>query len=391
MPGFSSMDSFINAVASLNQRFRSDWNKNFLPTTAATAGQWSFLAKGAGNPGADTLYNTGTNLLFQPVYDNTTNNNGIPHGGNVSPSYKSVINASAFTAAATIAPCILMLVDLLGFYRITSTTTITSQAMTNTLMNFSTITCTATDTLTTTSTGSNININLFPYTRVQFTTSGVLPTGLSAATDYYVIKITDTTIKVATSYANAVAGTAVGITNGSGSGTNTLQTLLPRYTSGAGVQSFWWANNATPLGAGTPNCSYPAYTNSAQTGSRTTPTVLPVGKTAAENGMILYSGTGVGKYGPFFPMQGGDSGTAKIDNVQISATYTSGEFSVGMCVPILTLPITTLGVASERDLMNQVPSLPRIYDGANLQWMIYNGAATPVNSAIAGHLDLAWN
>ena len=171
---------------------------------------------------------------------------------------------------------------------------------------------------------------------------------------------------------------------------NTLQTLLPRYTNGAGVQTFMWANNATPLGAGTPNCSYPNYTNSAQATGKTTPVVLPVGKTAAENGMVVYSGTGVGKFGPFMPMANGDSGTAKIDNIQISATWTSGEWSVGMCVPLLTLPITTLGVASERELMNQVPSMPRVYDGANLTWLMYNGALTPVNSAIAGHLDFVW-
>lgn len=390
MPGFSSMDALINAL-SQGQRFRTDWNKNFLPTTAATAGQWSFLARGAGNPGADSIFNAGTNLLFQPVYDSTANAGNIPHGGNVTPLYKSIINASAFTAAATTAPCVLVLVDLLGFYRVTTTTTTTSQAMTNTLMTFSTVVASATDTLTLTSSGSNININLFPYTRVRFTTSGVLPTGISAATDYYVIKLTDTTIKLGSTYANAVAGTAISITNGSGSGTNNLQCLLPRYTSGAGVQTFWWANNATPLGAGTPNCSHPSYTNSAQTTARATPTVLPVGKTAAENGMVVYSGTGVGKYGMFMPMQSGDSGTASIENVQISATWTSGEFSIGMCVPLLTLPITTLGVASERDLLNQIPSLPRVYDGAALYWMIYNGAATPVNSAINGALEFASN
>lgn len=391
MPGFQSMDSFINAVTTLGQKYRADYNKNFLPTTAAVAGEWFFMARGAGNPGADTIYNTGTNLLFQPVYDTTSGGGGIPHGGNVAPLYKSAINASAFTAAVTTAPCVLMLVDMIGFYRVTSTTTITSQAMTNTLMNFSTITATATDILTTVSTNGNININLLPYTRVQFTTTGSLPTGLSAVTDYFVIKITDTTIKVATSYANALIGTAVSITNGTGSGTNTLQTLLPRYTNGAGVQTFMWANNATPLGAGTPNLSLASYTNSAQATGKTTPGVLPVGKTAAANGLVLYSGTGVGKYGPFIPLASGDSGVAKVDNVQLSATYTSGEFSVGMCVPLLTLPITTLGVASERDLINQIPSMPRIYDGANLQWMIYNGVATPINSAISGHIDTAWN
>jgi hypothetical protein len=391
MAGFSSMDNFINAATTLNQRWRADWNKNFPPTTTGVQGQWDCLARGAGNPPADALFNTGTALVFQPVYDNTTNGTSIWHGGAVNPAYKSIINASAFTAAATVAPCVLVLVDILGFYRVTATTTTTAQATTNTQMAFATVTCGTTNILTTASTGTNYAINLFPYTRVQFTTTGTLPTGLSTSTDYFVIKLTDSTISVGSSYANAVAGTAVSITSGTGSGTHTLNTLLPRYTSGAGVQSFWWATNATPLGAGTPNCSHSNYTNSKQTSGQVTPTVLPVGKTACENGAIVYSGTAAGKYGPFMPLAAGDSGTAQINGIQISTTWTSGEFSVAMCVPLLTLPITTLGVASERDLINQIPSMPRVYDGAALYWLIYNGQNTPTNSAMVGHLDFAWN
>ena len=72
------------------------------------------------------------------------------------------------------------------------------------------------------------------------------------------------------------------------------------------------------------------------------------------------------------PLQSGDAGIRSIQSVTISASYVSGEFSIGLCKPLLTLPITTLGVASERDLMNQVPSLPQVFDGANLQWMIYH-------------------
>jgi hypothetical protein len=387
MAGFSSMDDWINEATTNGKAWRQDWNKNFLPTTAATAGEWSCLARGGGNPSADALYNTGTNLLFQPTSDTTASGGGIQHGGNVYPDYKHLVNASAFTAAATVAPCVMMLVDIIGFYRVTSVTTTSSQAMTNTLAAFSTFTAATDDILT--STGSIGFINLFPYTRVQFTSSGTLPAGLSLATDYYIIKLTDTTCKVATSYANAVAGTAVDIT-GTGTGTHTMNTLYPRYTSGAGVQAFMWNTNATPMGAATPSLSFPAYTDSAQNTGNATPTTLPIGKTAAANGLILYSGTGSGKYGPFVPLAAGDSGIAKVDNVQISVSYVSGEFSIAMCKVLTTLPITTLGVASERDLMNQIPSLPRIYDGANLHWLIYSGAATPTNSAIYGHLDFNW-
>ena len=384
MAGFSSMDDFISEVTASGKFYRSDWNKNMLPTTPAVAGEWSCLARGGGNPAADSLYNTGTNLTFNPTSFSTSGATGIAHGGDVSPDYKHIINASAFSAAATTMPSVLMLVDLIGYYRVTSTTTITSQAMTNTLSAFSTFTANASTDICT-----HTNINLMPYTRVQLTTTTTLPAGLSLATDYYVIKVTDLTCKLATSYANAVAGTAIDITD-AGTGTHTINTLYPRYTNGAGVQAFMWANNATPLGAATPNLSLAAYTNSAQATGRATPTVLPVGKTAAANGLVLYSGTGAGKYGPFMPLQAGDSGIAKVDNVQISVSYVSGEFSIGMAKPLIVMPMTTIGVASERDFMNQLPSLPRVYDGANLTWLIYHGAATPVNSAFYGHLEFGW-
>jgi hypothetical protein len=384
MAGFSSMDDLIAEATQNGKRITTFWNKNMLPTTVAIAGEWHCLARGGGNPAADTLYNTGTNLTFNQVTDQTTGATGIRHGGNVAPDYKILGGASAFSAAATTMPCIAVLVDLLGYIRVTSTTTITSQAVTNTLTTISTFTADAgTDICT------HTGYNLLRYTRVRLTTSGTLPAGLALATDYYVIKLSDTTCSFATSYANAVAGTAINITD-TGTGTHNIQCLYPRYTNGAGVQAFMWANNATPLGAATPNLSLAAYTNSEQTAARVTPTVLPIGKTACPNGQILYSGTGAGKYGPFMPLQGADAGVAEVNNIQISVSYVSGEFSVGLAYPLAIMPMTTIGVACERDFINQLPSMERIYDGANLTWLIYHGAATPVNSAFYGHITTLW-
>lgn len=384
MPGFTSFDDMIQQATVNGRSLRVDWNKNFLPTTAATASECHFLARGAGNPGADALFNTGTNLAFQPVSNATSNAGAIQHGDAVSPAYKYIANASAWSTAATTAPAILTLVDLVGFYRVTSVTTTTAQATTNTLSAFSTFTADAsTDILT------HSNINLMPFTRVQVSTTTTLPAGLSAATNYYVIKVTDTTCKLATSYANAVAGTAINITD-AGTGTHTINTLLPRYTNGAGLRSIFWNTNATPLGAATPSLSI-GYTNSEQTASRATPTTLPVGKTTPANGLILYSGTGSGKYNPYMPMQGADSGIAEINTIQNSTSYVSGEYSVGLVRPLFNLPITTLGIASEREFFSQVPGgLPRIYDGAALYWIINSGAATPVNSSFLGHFDVVW-
>lgn len=55
----------------------------------------------------------------------------------------------------------------------------------------------------------------------QFTTPGTLPAGLSLATDYFLIKVDADTYQVATSLANAEAGTQIDITD-TGSGTHTF-------------------------------------------------------------------------------------------------------------------------------------------------------------------------
>ncbi len=56
---------------------------------------------------------------------------------------------------------------------------------------------------------------------VYLTTTGALPTGLAANTMYYVIEVDANTFRLASSYANALAGTAI-TTTGSQSGTHTL-------------------------------------------------------------------------------------------------------------------------------------------------------------------------
>ena len=64
----------------------------------------------------------------------------------------------------------------------------------------------------------------------RFTTSGALPTGISAGTDYFIIPLTDDTFQIATTLANAVAGTAVDFSDaGSGNHTLTQQTDVATY------------------------------------------------------------------------------------------------------------------------------------------------------------------
>lgn len=296
MSGFSSQDDIVNQLTTSGKFYRADWQKSTFATTAQAAGLWYSLFRGGGNPAADTILGTGTNLAFQALTDATANATGIPHGGNVT-DFKVLLNAAAQTAAATTAPCVLMLVDLLGFYPVTSVTTTGAQTLNNTV-------------------------------------------------------------------------------------------TLPRYTDGAGVQAF--ITPSTVMGAATPNISL-VYTNSASVGSRATPATLPIGNTAAAVTSIVYSGTGAGKFGPFMPLAAGDAGIKSVQSINLSVSYVSGVLNLVLCKPLMTLPITTLGVTAERDLVNQFASMPKVYNGACLAWIMLAGANTPVASPISGHLEFGWS
>jgi Pectate lyase superfamily protein len=63
----------------------------------------------------------------------------------------------------------------------------------------------------------------------QLTTTGTLPSPLTVATDYYIIFVSSSTFKLATSFANAVAGTAVDITT-TGTGVQTIKSPNVKFT-----------------------------------------------------------------------------------------------------------------------------------------------------------------
>lgn len=379
----TSWNDIYNNIAN-GRSYRFNWNKNFNPTLAAAASETHILTRGAGNPGADTLYNTGTNLAFNAVTNATSGASSIPYGPDVQPSYyRQLVSASAYSVAATTMPAVATLIDVIGYVRVTSVTTITAQTVTNTLSQTSTFTADAsTDVIT------HTGYNLLTGTRVRCTTTTTLPAGLSLATDYFIIKVSDTTAKLATSYANAIAGSAVNITD-AGTGTHTISWLYPRYTNGAGVNVTLFNSNATALGAATPSLSL-VYVNQSQTGSRATPTTLPVGKTGASNTLCLFSGTGTGKYQLAMPFASGDYGVAEITSIQNSTSYVSGEYTALVYYPIVEIQMPALGIGNTVNLATDMPSLPRIYDGASLYWAITSSVATPVNSAYQGHLQFVW-
>jgi len=68
------------------------------------------------------------------------------------------------------------------------------------------------------------------YSQIVFKTSGTLPTGISAGTTYWTVRVSATTARLATSLANAQSNTVIVYTN-SGSGTHALMNLGHVFTA----------------------------------------------------------------------------------------------------------------------------------------------------------------
>ena len=289
---FSSMDDLINEMTS-GKFSRADWNK-LTGAAAYTAGRWFDMSNLSGTPVANAW--AGTALAWRTCDEATGNGTqifGIPHGGNVGPDTKHILNVSAVTAVATGVPAQLMLVDLQGYWP--------------------------------------------------------------------------------------------GISNNSGTAQTLTGTPSLRYTNGAGCRLFWVQTAAA--GATAQNIAL-SYSNTVPTSGRALPVTVAMTASAIA-GHISHSGTAANNYGPFLPLASGDTGVSNVASVTMSAANT-GTGALCLARPLLTLPITTASVAGERDLLNQIPSLPQVKDGACLVWLYFAGAATGATTNFYGSLEMAW-
>jgi len=170
----------------------------------------------------------------------------------------------------------------------------------------------------------------------------------------------------------------------------TSQTLLGtptlRYTNGVGIRAALVV--VTTTGATAHNISM-TYTNSAGTGSRTLP-VTVAGTASAITPHITHAGTAANNYGPFLPLASGDVGIQSVQSIQLSAASGAGTAALVLYKPLMTIPLTTATVASERDFVNQIPSLPQIKDGACLTWLLFTGAAVAASTNFYGSLEMGW-
>lgn len=173
---------------------------------------------------------------------------------------------------------------------------------------------------------------------------------------------------------------------------NTSQALsgtptLTRWPDGKGLQLFLEARSTA--GSTGHNLSY-TYTNQDGTGSRTNPVTVACTASAIVP-HITHSGVAANNYGPFLPLASGDYGVRNVASVQLSAA--SGSASTAALVLCRPLADIALGVAllgHEKDLINQIASMPTIPDGACLGLLLGAGAAVAASTTFNGAEEFVW-
>jgi hypothetical protein len=131
-----------------------------------------------------------------------------------------------------------------------------------------------------------------------------------------------------------------------------------------------------------------SYTDQSGTPGNTLPvTVAMTASTIV--GHISHCGTAASNYGPYLPLASGDSGVQNVASVTFSAANTgTGALCLARELARISLGVSSL--TTEKDLLNQIPSLPVIKDGACLVWLYVAGAATATNTTFIGANEVAW-
>lgn len=184
---------------------------------------------------------------------------------------------------------------------------------------------------------------------------------------------------------------------GTGSRTVTMTPIsntgakVDRWANGAGLRAYF-STEVAPT-AGGPNLTTFTYTDQAGTTGKTLGATVGFAATPV-TGMIPHSGNAATRYGPFLPLAAGDSGIRDIENFTLSGgtAYTgSGQLVLHLVRPLWQIPIPASGILTERDFVNQLPSLPKIPDGACIRFLLFQTGATTTTSPVHVFADYGWN
>jgi hypothetical protein len=168
-----------------------------------------------------------------------------------------------------------------------------------------------------------------------------------------------------------------------GAATAITPVALTRYTNGLGVKMICSVVGA--LGAATPNLTF-TYNNESDVAHAAATAMITPANSAALSTLFQDSGAGGS---PFVRMATGDTGMKTLESYTLSSG-TTGTVSVMLVKPLAAIPLLALNTPSERDYVYQLPSLPKIEDGACLGFILNCGGAMIANTKLHTMMDVAW-
>lgn len=157
---------------------------------------------------------------------------------------------------------------------------------------------------------------------------------------------------------------------------------LPRYTDGVGVRAFLVATNPFLGGAQFTM----TYTNSAGVSGREMP--LLTSDTNTFIGTLVHGGTNIRASGPFLPLCEDDLGVRSVQSIEFLAPN-GGLAALVLCKPLAVVMTAEVTACAEFDFLTMKPTLPRIMDGAYLNFLCCpNGSLS--GAPITGMLTTVW-
>lgn len=159
---------------------------------------------------------------------------------------------------------------------------------------------------------------------------------------------------------------------------------IPRYADGAGVRAFLVCTSPMTQN-GTITVTY---TNSAGTSGRSVTAGVATSSTLGP--VINYASTTVAANTatPFLPLANNDAGVRSVQSVTMGTT-TGGFFALVLCKPLAWITTREASTWTECDTLIQGGRLPRIYDGAFLQFL-FNTSGTGNPATVRGCVTTAW-
>jgi hypothetical protein len=159
-----------------------------------------------------------------------------------------------------------------------------------------------------------------------------------------------------------------------------------RYPNGQGLRMFVAADTA--MGANAPTCIINYLDTTGAAGATTSFT-----STASMTiGSLLNTGAAANKYNPFLPLAAGDLGVSDIVSLVWAGTaHASGTVVIGLCKPLWIIPVPATGLYTKVDFVNSLPSMRKIPDGANIQFLMFQTGATTTGGTVLVDFDYGWS